>query len=447
MKASLPYIRNKSKSTAGGRIGTFFPSFVGLALRGDDLLFCEAAKRFSTGLNLITIKDFLSREPSTLKTEPLIAKARWKPVILSWPRERTMVRELYVSDTNLRELRETLALQLDSLFPLGPGEAYFDLYPCAEGSASGRKVYLFAVNKRELDDVVSRLEVIGLVPSRIVPSPIALLSVLEKKVESVVFLCREEGGKYIYNLYRAGGLAETHVCDTEEGLIQDLGQDSPEAILALGFGETRLSQIILDALPEETLVTYLDPSWEAKGAALYETYGNTYDFNLRRPTKRSTNYQNLYLVSLIALILSLLYAIPQIVQIKDKERLSLVEAEIEGIKSQAFELKKMEGVARAQKALDTVLESQKGYVPKADVLLELTKLLPEDVWIKELSVKDGTFEVEGVATFLAETMFLLEDSPIFSNVELIPPLVKDKDGKEHFRLKGNILQEETREKS
>ncbi len=363
-----------------------------------------------------------------------------------------MVRELYVSNTNLRELRETLALQLDSLFPIGPGEAYFDLYPCnslnaVEESALGKKVCLFAVNKRELENVLEKLDVMGLMPSRIIPSPLAFIPMLEKKAEKVVCLYRNGEEGYIYNFYHMRGLAGTRICNGDEELKQSLQQYSPTAILAVGFEENKLSQNILDVLPESTFVTYLDYSWESTGAALYETYAHPYDFDLLRPHKRRTNYQNLYLVSLITLLLSLLFAIPQISQIKKKERLNLVEAEIEGIKKQAFTLKKLEGAARAQKALDAVVASQKDYVTTADILLEFSTLLPQDAWITEFSVKQNTFEVEGFTTSLAETMFLLENSPIFSNVEIIPPVIKDKDGKDHFHLKGNILREELHERT
>lgn len=452
MKASLQYTRNKNKLVSSGRINTFFPSFVGLALRGNDLFVCEATKRFSTKLRSLTVKDFLSQDPSALRANPLAVNGRGKPIVLSWPRERTMVRELYVSNPNLQELRETLALQLDSLFPIGPEEAYFDLYPCislkgTEESVSGRKVYLFAVDKRELEEVLDRLEVVGLVPSRIIPSSLAFLPMLEKRAEKVVCLYRNEEGGYIYNFYCTGGLVRTYVCEGEEELERSLQQNSPGAILAVGFKGEKLSRQILNTVVEETPITYLDPSWESSGASLYETYGHIYDFNLRRPNRRVVNYQNLYMVSLVALFFSLLFAIPQIAQIKNKERLNLIELEIEGIKKQAFALKGLEGIARTQKAVGTVLESQKGYVPRADILLGLSTLLPEDAWIKELSIKEDIFEVEGVTTSLAETMFLLEDSPIFSNVELIPPVVKDKDGKDCFRLKGNILQEEVHERS
>ncbi len=445
MGTSLRYIRNKNKSTATGPIRTFFPSFIGLALRGEDLFISEVAKRLNTRLRSITLEGFLSQDPKAMRVDTFTLKGEQKPVVLSWPRERTMIRELQISSSNLGELRETLALQLDSLFPFKPEEAYFDLYPCTlikgtEEPALGKKVYLFAVNKKELDDVLKRLEVVGLMPSRIIPAPLTFLPMLEDKVERVACVYKSGESGYICNFYYNKGLIRTQACGGEEDLGENLKEDSPEAILVVGFGDEKLPQPILDTLSGEGLITYLDSSWESVGAALYESFPYSYDFNLLKSLKRRVNYQSLYTVLLTVLLLSLALAIPQIVQIRAERRLNLVESEIEGIKKQAFVLKELEGVARAQKALDLALESRKGHIPKIEVLLELSTLLPGDAWIKGLLIKEDTFELEGWAASLAEVMFLLEDSPIFYNVELVPPVTKG-EGKEHFRLKGSILRE------
>ncbi len=450
MATSLQYTRSKkttsTKRLNRGRTSTFFPSFIGLSIRGDDLYVCEATKRFTTRLKSATVKNFFSHDSS--KRKPKLDslksfKGQFKPVILSWPREKTMVRELYVKDANLQDLRKTLTLQLDSLFPLKPEDAYFDLYPCGlsrvtKKNTTERKVYLFAINKKELDVVLDRLKAVGLTPSRVITSSLAFLPMLEKKMDSVARLHGNNKGEYVYDFYHTGGLEKTHICQNEEKLKQELLEDSPEAVVAVGFGGKELSDNIVNILPEETVITYHDFSCESEGAAIYETHDHSYDFQLLRPFKRMANYQNIYMVCMMALLLSLLISIPQIAQIKDNERLNLVNAEIEGVKKQAFALKKLEGIAKAKNALTAALGSQKGYVPRADILLELSTILPESVWIKELSVNGDRFEIEGVTDSLPDTMFLLEDSHLFSDVELVPPLTKDKDGKEHFRLKGSL---------
>ena len=451
MEKSLQYTQNKKKSPSGGRINTFFPSFIGLALWGNDLFVCEATKRFGTKFKSGTVKDFLSRNASKLRSNLEFLKGKQRPVILSWPREKTTVRELYVEAQDLKKLRKTLGSQLDSLFPFKPGEAYFDLYPCnspdrSRKSTGERKVYLFAINRKELDDVIGRLEILGLRPSRVIPSPLAFLPMLNRKSEGVVCLHRIGNGEYVYNFYNLGVLLETHICN-EEKLKQNLREEPPSAVFAIGFEDDKLPRKIIDAIPKRVSVAYLDPSWESSGAAIYEAHSHSYDFQFLRPSKRKVNYQNLYLASLLLLILSLLVAIPQISQIRDQRRLVLVDAEIAGLKGHAFALEKLNRIAMSRKALNAIANSQKGYVSRADILLELATILPENTWIKGLSVKKNIFEIEGFAASLSETMFLLEDASIFSNVELIPPLVKDKDGMEHFRLKGNLLREKTDERS
>ncbi len=233
----MQYTQNKKKSPSGGRINTFFPSFIGLSLWGNDLFVCEATKRFGTKFKSSTVKDFLSQNASKLRSNLESLKGKQKPVILSWPREKTTVRELYVEAQDLEKLRKTLGLQLDSLFPFKPGEAYFDLYPCSSLDRSGKsdsegKVYLFAINRKELDDVIGRLEILGLRPSRVIPSPLAFLPMINKKSEGVVCLQQVGNGEYVYNSYNLGVLVETHVCN-EEKLKQNLREVPPRAVFAI----------------------------------------------------------------------------------------------------------------------------------------------------------------------------------------------------------------------
>jgi general secretion pathway protein L len=73
-----------------------------------------------------------------------------------------------------------------------------------------------------------------------------------------------------------------------------------------------------------------------------------------------------------------------------------------------------------------------------DILAKLTSALPDDTWIKQLSLKRDYFEIEGIGLSGSNVLTLLEDSPTFSQVRFTSSVLKDRDGKERFKIKGNI---------
>ncbi|MBI2560426.1 MAG: PilN domain-containing protein [Planctomycetes bacterium] len=81
---------------------------------------------------------------------------------------------------------------------------------------------------------------------------------------------------------------------------------------------------------------------------------------------------------------------------------------------------------------------KEAYVPRLDILLEFTKVLPKNAWIRNLSISRNDFEIEGTAVSASDLIPILENSSRFENVGLASPVVKGPDGKERFRIKGNV---------
>ncbi len=99
--------------------------------------------------------------------------------------------------------------------------------------------------------------------------------------------------------------------------------------------------------------------------------------------------------------------------------------------------------SRLRDEIDSVLETTskikdivKNKSHRTALLAELTRVIPDDTWIKQLSFKKGNFEIEGIGKSGAKVLTLLENSPKFDHVSFTSSVVKDKNGKEKFKIQG-----------
>ena len=73
--------------------------------------------------------------------------------------------------------------------------------------------------------------------------------------------------------------------------------------------------------------------------------------------------------------------------------------------------------------------------PRLDILLELTRLLPEDAWANYMNIRSKRVIVRGKAKSALNLVHILEESPLFKNVRLQSAITRDKTtGKERFFL-------------
>ncbi len=69
------------------------------------------------------------------------------------------------------------------------------------------------------------------------------------------------------------------------------------------------------------------------------------------------------------------------------------------------------------------------------LLEELSRLLPDEVWLTQLNLADGQLEIEGLAQAAAPLVGLIEASPVFGRVRFLTPLTRDPlRGRERFHF-------------
>ena len=65
---------------------------------------------------------------------------------------------------------------------------------------------------------------------------------------------------------------------------------------------------------------------------------------------------------------------------------------------------------------DNISEVIQKYSRRIDLVAELTKAVPDDTWVRQLFIKNDSFEIEGVGLSGAKVLTLLEYSPRFHGV-------------------------------
>jgi len=144
---------------------------------------------------------------------------------------------------------------------------------------------------------------------------------------------------------------------------------------------------------------------------------------------------------LILSLISFAFAIPSIIKHKKSETINILNAQLQELQPGVNRVSKIreeaEKILEKSKKINeiTTISSR-----RIDLLAELTRVLPDDAWIKEVSMKDDYFQIEGSGLSGTTVLTVLESSPLFSQVKFTSPVTKGRDGKEQFNIKVNIKQ-------
>jgi len=124
---------------------------------------------------------------------------------------------------------------------------------------------------------------------------------------------------------------------------------------------------------------------------------------------------------------------------KDRRALVKIEAKISALKSRAS------GTIEAQKKLDLLQYDRKvltDFQNRSNLSIRimdtLSKTLPTDAWLMNLSIDDkGKVEMEGFTKQTSKLILALEKSNAFKNISFSAPIIK-KDSEERFALKMEV---------
>ncbi len=413
-------------------VSMFTQSAMGLSICGNDLIITVVCKKLvKYSHETFKIKDFMLKDVQQLKHALLQRGNFVGEIILSLPRELSIVREIDYPHSNLKELREALTYQLDSFIPFSNEDVYFDIHSLSQHRYD-TKVLIVAVKKTELDNILLRLQAIEIIPSRVIISPFAFLPILEEKKGSIV-LVNKNVKNYSYNRFENNHLVLSSIVKTEGELINQIKTHLPDEIL--------FANVIDGFLPNECKIPsqVLDEYLESYGSALYGLSEYPCNLSLISSSRKRLNAQTVLMCFLTGFLVCFIFFIPYIQKTNNLAILKTINMQIKSIKKDVSVVEKLqERIAILDKAVNKVNEIKGSYIPRIDVILELAKVLPNDAWVKAITIVDNSFEVEGDAVSSTNLIPILENSPHFSGVGLVSPVTKTQSGREKFRIKGNM---------
>jgi general secretion pathway protein L len=213
--------------------------------------------------------------------------------------------------------------------------------------------------------------------------------------------------------------------------------------LAPGKGRLRLRQLVAKREPVDALIA------DVKAAGLDVAFvdcwrvtpadGLAMDF-----LQRSADGNRLVTLprALAALALLLLVAVAYVTLSKYESALADVQARVAQVRAEAAGIRQQ--LDRSSMALEDLkrLQRQKmQQLPAIAILEEVSRLLPDTVWLNELRIEGDTLDIAGLAKSGATVLPLFQESSLFTDAALTAPVTLDpREDKERFSLRARIRQ-------
>jgi general secretion pathway protein L len=127
---------------------------------------------------------------------------------------------------------------------------------------------------------------------------------------------------------------------------------------------------------------------------------------------------------------------------RHESALEQLRAETAAMKVKAAAVRRaLDSSAAAVEELGRLQQIKRSQVPALVTLEEVSKLLPDSVWLTDLRIEGDTVEISGLASSGASLPSLFEQSALFAGAGLTAPLTLDpREDKERFTLRMRIRQ-------
>jgi Tfp pilus assembly protein PilN len=345
------------------------------------------------------------------------------------PRDEVIVRLVHLPGVAGNDVSGAIELQIDSLHPYGDEDVVWAYLPA--GSAH----YLIGlVRKAVLDSYETLFSEAGIPVAAFSFSSSAIhaaLRIWSAAPACLLFYRTVDGRTEVY------GESETRPLYSAEFLT------SPERALSLTRGELRVqpdyrARTLAEGLPAGTGFS-ADVSPLAYAAALAGSAHLVARIaNLLPKERRASSARRQYLLTavlgciLVAGLIAVFVVLPAIEQ---RNYLASLNAEIQKLEPRAQQAQALEKRATANRAKTQALDEIRRR-PQADldVLNELTRLLPNQVWTNSIEIHPDSVILAGEADQAAPLLKLLDSSPLFQNSEFALSVTRSAQT-EQFRIK------------
>lgn len=413
-------------------------------------------------------------------------------VTVSLPRSAVSFQtfELPAPDRNV--IDSMIEFEVEKHFFCKPEEIYFS-YHAAEKSENLFHIVLSAIKKEVADYYLQLLERLSLKISTLSVSTLSNLNLIasdSQQIPPVTALVDVSAGALDVNIVKEGRLqisrnvpiknrevadfyfmddASAERCENLAGelsgkIIEEIlaalsscaqigGDEAIERIFLIGGGNyaeflakqieeksgTPAAQVCPPCKATPGLSAEFNPAFltTAVGLALRELKPAQTEINLlpkeTRPKKKRINVKSAFALSVAALLLLIGLLVSKIVS--NTTTLSALETRLQEVKRQVGPLERVDQEYENLKQYADILAAIGKVSPqKLPALEELTKMLPQDTWLTEISIKKEQVEIRGVSASASALIPLLEKATYFKDAGFNGAVTKTPDG-ERFAIR------------
>jgi Tfp pilus assembly protein PilN len=381
-------------------------------------------------------------------------------IYLALPSETAIVRDLRFPLAVKENFRETIRLEMEEYIPLAVEQIYYACQIVGEDKKNNQlSILLVVVRKEDLDPWLPMCRDLAAGVSGIEVAATALANGLAGSGsaaadQATVYF--HPGGDLTTLCLLAGErlLAARTITDTTAPLSELLapelkiaryhGLPPGQALGVLIGSETVRLGLEAGGSGDMGPVQALSPG-DQESVAFLAAYGLARKglgrvpgrINLMPPGQRKRlSRQGMYLVIALVLVNLLLFlGWTGSLLINKKMATARLDAEISKLAPRTADLVVIEKQVReARLKIERLSEFQSGRPTTADLLLELSRILPANAWVENLKIKNDTVEITGYGESVADLVTLIEASNVFKNAAFLSTIVRGKDGKENYKL-------------
>lgn len=411
-------------------------------------------------------------------------------IVVGLPMKSVMLKLIKIPSLTEQNLPQLLGFEVEKHIPFEIEEVYYDYNVAEKDSENLYRIILAAVKKDIVDSIRDLFERVPLRPKIFDISSFGIFNALvfkngfsEDRIEGIVFL---GSGEVELEVIQGGILRYSRVFDIGDGdsFIERLSKELEIAlsgidtrgkekkigrIILSGPGATRpgiiesiketiTADTVMYDFSEKVAMGKIDIQLKhslipAIGLALREIGEAQLKFNFlpHEPAVRIGKKALAFAIILACIVfLSGLGSLVSPV-IKDVIEIKKVKKKIKTVRAQAEAVERVQSEIKRIEDRKKIMDMFKGEdLNKLDMVYELARIIPDDAWLISLDYTESAEQkggkevsgkikreliLSGFSSSASKLIPLLDNSPIFENVEFIGPITSGVDGKERFRIK------------
>lgn len=469
----------------------FFESSLGIDIRDNCLVFVHLKKSFKKIVfaehEIFPVETGKNENESGKIYQELIQnfinKNSIKPdtIFLGLPRNIVLLKYIELPLAVKENLENTLKYEIEKYFPFASDDIYFDFQVIETDNRNNKiNILVAAVKKNIVDTILETCRQAGLYFSGIEISSTALVNSLSydrpvghdhpylaiadirsdhielniKKRDMLIYSKYIEAdtknqdltAEILINELNAATIILLHTTDDDnrtDGLSLTLtGSGADGDLYKLIKAKGAVDTVSYNSLSAHTLPAGFETAY---GLAVKGVAEAAIDINLapagflKKPGRAGRN------IFLILFILSIISAVGWSGSslVKAKIIINSLDAEIAALKP---EFKQVEHLRTELHEIENSLQHlnrlRHNNRSRLEIINTLATLIPKTAWVKNITCKNGTVEIEGYADTASGLIPVLEQSPMFSDVSFKSTIVKDRSGKERFKIGMSLAETE-----